>query len=268
MTQEIKNKDHRIFKILAVLFEQRICDFHQLHKLSMSEVKKSVARQTIAKLQSDKLIQSSQLERVGLRPISIYSLTSVGYQKLRWKFGYLPEYKKIKTQHGIKDLLMTDIRIIFQQHKECQYFLSQNLLQLKIFEDSTSTLAILRNTNPDAAFLFNHSSGRAWCAVEFEYSLKAGVYYKEKFRRWYSNENLRIIFVMSENQKTQKILIEIEKEIYPNEERKILFTNCADLTANETELTTFVTSSNIFVDLHKDKNQSFYIPSLQPMLEI
>lgn len=268
MIEEIKKGHHRTVKILATLFEQKVCDFNQLHRLSMMNVSESVARDTIAKLQSVSMIESTVFHRVGKRPSSIYSLTPLGYNKLLWHCDYLPDFKQIKSNYKEHDLALSDLRIVLQQFIECQYFISENILKSKLFEDSSSTLSIVRTANADAAILINLSGKKTWCALEYEKSKKSNFRYTEKFKRWYSNTELKAIFLVCESQQLQSTLAKIEKEIFPHIERKILFANYDDITTLKSKTANFSTSSGLSVQLHQDKSRLLPIPSLQPSLDI
>ncbi len=252
----------RTARVLATLFEQKVCDFHQLKALCFGNLGSSMARKILAKMKDCHLVETNSYSRLGTMPINLYSLSPGGYKQLAWHCDHLPDYKQIKSNYREHDLALSDIRIAFQYLKECEYFLSENVLRSKILESSSTAIANIRTVNADAAILLNFDGAQIWSSVEYERSLKSNDRYIERFKRLYSNSDLKLTIFITENQQIQDILRKIESEIYPNIERKVLFGTYNDLISNNS-IATVSTTSGVFVDFHKDKNKEIFLPTLQ-----
>jgi hypothetical protein len=256
---------HRTVKVLATLFEQKVCDFRQLRALCLDDVSISLARKFMAKLKCLQLIETIAYPRIRAMPINLYRLTAEGYKQLLRKCEYLPEYKQIKSNYREHDLALTDVRIAFQQLKECQYYLSENILKSKLLESSSAAIANIRTVNADAAALLNLKGSLTWTSIEYERTLKSNFRYNERFKKWYANSDLKLAILISESQQIQNKLQEIERDIYPNLKRKILFATYNDL-ASESSTATLTTTCGILLEFQKDKGKKTHLPSLHPIV--
>jgi len=265
LIEELQKGHHRTVKVLATLFEQKVCDFRQLRALCLDDVSKSMARKLMRQIISAQYVEATLHHRTATLPVHLYRLTPAGYNKLLWYCEHLPEYKQIKSNYKEHDLALTDVRIAFQQFKECRCYVSENILRSKLLEESSSALTNIRTVNADAATLLSLNGSLTWSSIEFEKTLKSNYRYSERFKRWYANSELKLAILISASQQIQDKLQEIEKEIYPNLKRKILFATYNDL-ASENSATVLKTTSGNQLELNKDKGKKIYLPSLHPII--
>jgi hypothetical protein len=210
-------------RILVFLLEQKVCTVKQIGAYCTSEYNRRYIFKLLNKLHRAGFISIDSVSFDGQRARRTVCLTSSGLEQVKLRTGFNLETIQIKSNYPFHDVLLTSVRNQFSKIKDCDVFLSENVLQSKILESDIPELTLFRAYRVDAVVHLRIDGSQVWVPLEVERSHKTSARYRERIKKIYQTDSLKAVFVIAESNTLKNKLIEIEKEIYPNQKRRILF---------------------------------------------
>ncbi len=226
-------RHHAYVRVLAFLIEQKVATGPQIFQFCFHGLAKSYAWKTISALEKLKWIERSSTLGVRAAPTSIFSATKDGFYEFRKLIGFSLEKTQLQSNYPPHDIRLTHLRILFSRIKQCRLFLSENTIQMKIFEDEIPQLSIFRSLRADSAVSMALGQKEVWMSLEYERMAKSNVRYTERLKKWYQSEELDGVLLVAESELLKKSLIDLDLRVYPNLKRKILFSSLENLLAKD-----------------------------------
>lgn len=227
---------HPVLRTMSFLLEQKIALLSQIHQYCFPNQTLSNARKTVSQLLKSGFVSSHPTVHQQNRFLSGYQLTQKGFEYLLSMSGLNIDKIQLKSNYKLHDVALTDIRLFFAKCKEAQNFLSENVLQSKLYEDSESILVSFRTNRSDAAVQIISGTKAIWISVEFERSDKTDSRLRERFRNWYQTEDIKGIFLIAEDDLLKNRMIKIDQQTYPHLNRKVYMCSYTDLLGNNPKI--------------------------------
>lgn len=216
-------KYHHFVRVLATLAQLKVASTRQIERHCFNKMSQSFVWDTVKKLRQADLIESKSILNPDARPFSAYFLTSKGFKELALQYPLGLEEIQLKSNSLQHDLVLTDLCLLFSQVRECNYFVSENIIRSKLLEEEVKEMAIFRSARSDSAVLMTVNGQKVWLALEYERSRKSFERYKQRLKSWYQTENLPGVLVVTEDESLAEIMAQIDSKTIPHLPRKVLF---------------------------------------------
>lgn len=234
--QSCEEKYPPTLRVLSFLLEQKIALIPQIHTFCFPGKTERYARHVISKMIEQQLIQFQAIQRSSLKPLTALQATKKGLEEFQLITGIKIGKVQLNAHSRMHDAELTNLRILFSGVEQCQSYVTENVIQSKMFEDIYPDLLIFRTHHSDAGVCLDIRNSKIWLPVEFERTDKTIERTSEKLSRWYQNEDLRGIIVVTEDSILKQKLVRIDRDIYPNIGRKIIFSTIDNIKSAKTEV--------------------------------
>ncbi len=247
-----------LVRILAFLLEQKVSTTVQIADYCTPEYKRRYVLCLLKSLIEAGLVSSKIISMDKASPVRIMSLTKAGLEELKLQSGLELDKVQIKSNYPLHDIQLASIRAQFGRIKECDVFLTENVLQSRILEDDIPDLTLFRAQRVDAVTRIIIGNRPIWTPVELERGHKGKLRYKERIKRIYQSDFLKAVLFICETPSLKEGLVQLEKDIYPNQKRRLLFCDLPTFLKSNSRIR-FSTSDNDNLDLQIGPSlRSFY----------
>jgi hypothetical protein len=153
----------------------------------------------------------------------IYSLTPFGYKKLIESKGI--KRGQLKSDKIYHDLLLVDIRNIFQSSDNILNYYTENDLQVEFRDSETNNfLNAFALTHSDGCIQLHPKENNFYMGIELELSKKSDSRYRETLGQFYSTEDSDIILYITKNCSIADKIKNVDKHFFTTFEAKIYYT--------------------------------------------
>lgn len=262
-----RDDHHPVVRVLALLAEQRIALTRQIHQFCFSNTSERYTRRIVKQLSSKGWISPQAVIGKSGKATRAYELTQKGFEEFCSMTGFGTNNVPRRAHSRDHDMTLTDIRIRFSHCSRVQIYLTENLLQMKVFEGICPELSTLRSGFHDAAVQLSTSGKKSWMAVEFERSDKTLDRNIERFQRWYQSEELKGILLIADDDTFMNRLVQVDRKTYPNFQRKVLFCSLTDF-LSESNIVSFQNSAGQKISLEFSQISNRQHPILDQELDL
>lgn len=234
----------RDIEILYLLFRFKTVGIDEIHQEVFPNVHYSAVTRRLRKLEMAKLIRRDVIWDEAKRTVSLFSLTLLGLGKLKVAGNEIIR-RQIKSNFPQHDLKFMKLALGLSKFGMVNQIITENeLLGLDLYQRDESFKDIT-DVRPDGILKLNVKGHPFLMAVEYEFNAKSASRWREKLAQYYCTAGgIDAVFYFCETPSMMKKLMETDREIAKNQQRRVFF--CHVLNADfESQKVTLVNSQGL-----------------------
>ncbi|MBF0363668.1 MAG: hypothetical protein HQK49_21800 [Oligoflexia bacterium] len=173
------------------------------------------------------LCNANLLENRGViiskRPCQVFSLTKLGFCKLKGDDDFGKIRKQLNSDSIIHDIRLIDIQYRFKQLKMTLEYFSENLIRSNCEYAKVSLNGMLGNINCDSVVKMKFPKNEYFLPIEYELNQKGGKRYDNLFLNYYLNSKIEALLYIVHDEQILKCVVNRARSIGEGFPAKIFF---------------------------------------------
>lgn len=222
--------------ILKLIFESKVCFKKQIAEQTFPQRHITTCERRLRKLSKAGLIQPSALF-IKRKCFTLYSITSKGLLEISSYSNYTIDKPCLNSDSKEHDLELVDIIFKLRAFNNVKQVITENALQCYEELREDDELYKFASIRSDGAIKIKVKNNLLLVALEYDRTKKGERRYLQKIRDYYTEDKIKGIFYICENQSMMDHLMKFDKKSCRSEVPKFFFCLKDDLLKAEREIT-------------------------------